>query len=397
MSRLTWGALAERYYENGVDRGVLYVGVDAGVPWNGLVSVSESPTGGEAKPAYIDGYKFRNLASAEEFEATIDAFSAPKEFGPCDGTAAIQNGLFITQQPRKAFGFSYRTFVGDAVGGGESNYKIHLVYNALAAPSSQANNTLSDSAEAVTKSWSITTRSPMLTSHKPTAHFVIDSRYTPRGLLAAIEDILYGTDEYAPRLPDVDELMETFQSQGPLVRRNLVLDPKVTTTAGWNVLGTGTVKALDTTAFDSPPSSLKITAGTTAPDAVYGWGVYLDPRTDLDPAGTRRAWGVRLYSPTDLQVKVWPILNLGWSTSIVVDLLAGLWQDVYFEFTSNVAITNQYIIIGTSVPSAVFNVDNIYLGTPGEYFDGDTLDENFNYHSWEGAVNNSRSLLFSWN
>ena len=175
MSRLTWGALGERYFETGVDRGVLYVGEDPGVAWNGLISVSESPTGGEAKPAYVDGYKFRNLASSEEFEATIDAFTAPKEFGPCDGTSAIQNGLFITQQPRKRFNFTYRTMVGNGAQGPDADYKIHLVYGCQAAPSEKGYTTVNDSPEAMALSWEFTTTPVAVTGHKDTALLVIDS------------------------------------------------------------------------------------------------------------------------------------------------------------------------------------------------------------------------------
>lgn len=212
MSRLTWGAIDERFYETGVDCGVLYVGTDAGVAWNGLVSVSESTSGGEAKPAYIDGYKFRNTASSEEFEATIEAYSAPKEFRVCDGTMSIQNGLFATQQPRRTFSFSYRTRIGNAVDGADHAYKIHLVYNALAAPAERSNKTIGDSAEAATLSWSLTTLPPQITGYKPTAHFVIDSREVPSALMASIEDILYGTDAASARIPSATELIALFQA-----------------------------------------------------------------------------------------------------------------------------------------------------------------------------------------
>lgn len=211
MSRLTWGAPSERFFETGVDRGVLYVGISAGVPWNGLVSVSESPTGGEPKPAYIDGYKFRNIASSEEFVATLEAFAAPKEFSPCDGSVSIQNGLIATQQPRRSFGLSYRTKVGNAVDGADHAYKIHLVYNSLAAPAQRTNTTLSDSPGLNALSWSLTTLPPPVTGYKPTAHWIIDSRETPIGLLNTFEDVLYGNAAAAPRMPSVSELITMFQ------------------------------------------------------------------------------------------------------------------------------------------------------------------------------------------
>lgn len=210
MSRLTWGATGKRYYETGVDRGVLYIGGQPGVPWTGLTSVSESPTGGEARPYYLDGVKYLNLSSGEEFEATIDAFSSPPEFGPCDGTASIQNGLFVTQQPRKSFGLSYRTMIGNDVDGSEHAYKIHLVYNAIAAPSDRTNNAIGESAEPMSLSWSITTLPPILTGFKPTAHFVIDSRSTPTEVLLEVEDILYGSGVADSSLPSAQELVDIF-------------------------------------------------------------------------------------------------------------------------------------------------------------------------------------------
>lgn len=210
MARLNWSAVGERFYETGVDRGVLYVGDIPGVAWTGLTSVSESPTGGEAKPYYIDGIKYLNLSSAEEFEATIEAFASPPEFGPCDGTASIQNGLFVTQQPRKSFGLSYRTKIGNDVDGSDYGYKIHLVYNALAAPSGRSNNTMGDSTDPIGLSWAITTLPPAITGYKPTAHFVIDSRTTAPFRLSSIEEILYGSESGSPRLPSAQDLTSLF-------------------------------------------------------------------------------------------------------------------------------------------------------------------------------------------
>lgn len=209
MTRVAWGVPAERTYESGVDRGVLYVNRDAGVAWNGLVNVTEVSKGGEAKPAYLDGVKYRNVASSEEFEATIEAFSAPTDFGLCDGQVNVANGLIATRQRRRSFCLTYRTKVGSAA---DQNlgYKIHLIYNALAAPAEHMHSTLSDSNEASTLSWSITTQPPYLMGYKPTAHFIIDSRYTPDFILEAIEDILYGSESAQARIPDIEELATLF-------------------------------------------------------------------------------------------------------------------------------------------------------------------------------------------
>lgn len=212
MPRLNWSAVGERYFESGVDRGVLYIKNLAGVPWPGLISVSESPKGGDPKPYYIDGFKFANVASAEEFEATIDAFYNPSEFAQCDGIASVHNGLFVTQQPRKPFNLSYRTKLGNDTDGIDHAYKIHLVYNALAAPAGRSNNTMSNQIQANTLSWTITTLPPQITGLKPTAHFVIDSKSTPSDLLAEVEDILYGNESGVSRLPSVSELLSMFNA-----------------------------------------------------------------------------------------------------------------------------------------------------------------------------------------
>lgn len=208
MSRITWGAPAERYYETGIDRGVLYVN-GTGVAWNGLLAVNEAPTGGDAKPAYLDGIKFRNISAAEEFEATIDALSYPDEFGPCQGNASIQNGLIATQQPRKKFDLSYRSIVGNALTE-EAGYKIHLVYGALAGPSAVANQTIGESVSPLNYSWTITCVPPIEAGFKPTAHFIVDTRVALNSPTADLEDILYGTPSLPPRMPTVSELIAIF-------------------------------------------------------------------------------------------------------------------------------------------------------------------------------------------
>jgi hypothetical protein len=208
--RLVWGARTERFYESGVDNGVLYGSDLLGVAWSGLISVSELPTGGDPRPHYFDGVKYLNLASAEEFEASITAYNHPPEFSEYDGVVAINNGLFATQQPRKPFSLSYRSLVGNDVDGMDHGYKIHLVYNALAAPSQRNNQTRSDSSDPITYSWDITTLPPAITGYKRTAHFVVDSRYTSELVLTTFTDILYGTDLESARIPDIEELLTIF-------------------------------------------------------------------------------------------------------------------------------------------------------------------------------------------
>lgn len=254
MSRVTWGAPSERYFETGVDRGVLYPNSDTAIAWTGLTAVNETTRGGEPRPTYIDGIKIRNLASKEEYEATIEAFTAPREFDLCDGRMEIQKGLIATNQRRKAFGFSYRTRIGNALDGPEHGYKIHLVYNAMAGPSERNHATIGDSTEAETLSWPITTRAPFTSGIRPTAHFVIDTRYTPKGLLAAVENMLYGNDVSEGRLPLISELITMFKDEGPLLRTNLARNPAMRRTVG-------TIEAIRNYAVN--PAMRGLTGGTS--------------------------------------------------------------------------------------------------------------------------------------
>jgi hypothetical protein len=178
-----------------------------------LVSVKEVPTGGIAQPYYLDGIKYLNVASREEFAATIEAFSAPDAFAMCDGSAQLGHGLTGTQQPRRSFGFSYRSIIANDLTD-NLGYKIHLVYNAMAKPSARSNGTIADTITPVDYSWDITTVPPMIGGFMPSAHFIIDSTTTASYHLTAIEDILYGVTDVDPRLPSVTELLAIF-AKGP--------------------------------------------------------------------------------------------------------------------------------------------------------------------------------------
>lgn len=218
MTVLVWDQVGERLYETGVDRGVLYI-PDAngdyvtGYAWNGLTTVTESPTGAESSPQYADNIKYLNLVSAEEFGATIEAFTYPDEFGQCDGTAEATAGVLIGQQSRKSFGLAYRTRVGNDLDGTDHGYKLHLLYGCLAAPSEKAYGTINDSPEAISFSWEITT-TPVDAggSYKPTSLLVIDSTQVDAGDLADLEEILYGAVGVDPRLPLPAEVIATFNT-----------------------------------------------------------------------------------------------------------------------------------------------------------------------------------------
>lgn len=219
MSKLVWDKTGERLYETGVRKGVLYLkgengAYSNGVAWNGLTAVTESPSGAEATPLYADDIKYLNLLSAEEFSATIEAYTYPDEFAECDGSGSLVAGVFIGQQKRKQFGLCYRTVLGNDEDGEEYGYKLHIIYGCLAAPTEKAYATINDSPEAITFSWEISTTPVEVSGFKPTASLVIDSTKVDAEKLAALEEILYGKDgtgdpqtgAVAPRLPLPDEI-----------------------------------------------------------------------------------------------------------------------------------------------------------------------------------------------
>lgn len=212
MPKLVWNAIGERRFEVGVDRGVLYPRARPGVPWNGLVAVSQNVSGGETQPYWADGKKFAQYSDMEEYESTIEAYTYPPEFEELDGTYATGKGLAFGLQPRREFGLSYRTLIGNDVNGTDHGYIIHLVYNCLAAPSDKEYETIEDEVEAVTFSWDITTRNEPYIGGQDTAHVMIDSTKTHPGLLSIVEAIIYGAGGVTPRLPLPNELHSLFNS-----------------------------------------------------------------------------------------------------------------------------------------------------------------------------------------
>lgn len=222
MSKLVWDNTGDRLYETGVKQGVLYPVSSSGtypkgVAWNGLTAVTESPSGAEATALYADDMKYLNLYSAEEFSATVEAYTYPEEFGECDGSAEIAQGVQIGQQTRKAFGMCYRTTIGNDTEGDAHGYKLHIIYGAMASPSEKAYATINDSPEAITFSWELTTTPVNVTGKKPTASLTIDSTKADPTKLAALEAILYGSDGGSgtdARLPLPDEIAELMKANG---------------------------------------------------------------------------------------------------------------------------------------------------------------------------------------
>ena len=210
MPRLTWDDVSNRLYETGVDHGVVYPqdsngAYPHGYAWNGLTAVTESPSGAESNPLYADNIKYLDLRSAEEFGATVEAFTYPDEFALCDGSAELTDGVMIGQQVRKPFGLSYRTVLGNDTQNNDYGYKLHLIYGATASPSEKGYQTVNDSPEAISFSWELTTTPVAVEGYKPTATLIIDStKFTTneaKAKLAALEAILYGSDNAEARLP----------------------------------------------------------------------------------------------------------------------------------------------------------------------------------------------------
>ena len=221
MATLVWDATGDRTYETGLSKGVLYPinnsGVyTPGVAWNGLSSVSESPSGAEANAIYADNIKYLNLYSAEEFGATIECYTYPDEWALCDGSANLADGIILGQQDRKTFGLCYRTVLGNDVAGDAYGYKLHLIYGCKASPSERQYQTINDSPEAITFSYEISTTPINVSGHKPVSCITIDSTKADSTKLAGLEAVLYGSQNADPRLPLPDQISGYFNGNGEL-------------------------------------------------------------------------------------------------------------------------------------------------------------------------------------
>lgn len=294
MSRLIWDNTGERFYETGVKKGVLYPMSSAdpsdpyplGVVWNGLSSVQESPSGADANNIYADDIKYLELRGAEEFGATIEAYTYPDEFAICDGSAEVASGVMIGQQARKRFGFCYRSIVGNDTETDGYGYKLHLIYNAMASPSERQYQTVNDSPEAITFSWELTTTPIAVEGYKPTASLTIDSNKADAVKLAELEDILYGTENSDPRLPLPGEVIDLM---GGAVSYDIHLNrDNATVTVNKTIsLKATTVPAGETVTWASSASakatvSNGIVTGVAAGDAVITASFTKDGKTYSD-------------------------------------------------------------------------------------------------------------------
>ena len=216
MAKLVFNNVGERFFETGVKNGVLYVmgeggKYENGVVWNGLTGVTESPSGAETTPLYADDVKYVVIYAAEEFGATIEAYTYPEEFEACDGSASIAEGITVGQQTRKTFAFCYKTSLGNDTQGQDLGYKIHIIYGCKAAPSEKSYATINDSPEAVTFSWEVSTVPVPVEGRNPTATMVIDSTRVNPAKLALLEEVLYGSEVEDAKLPLPNEVIELMK------------------------------------------------------------------------------------------------------------------------------------------------------------------------------------------
>ena len=217
MARLIWDEVGQRFFETGVKNGVLYVqdndgSYKNGVVWNGLTAVTEIPSGAEETPLYADDVKYLTLRSAEEFGATVEAYTYPEEFEQCDGSASIADGVTIGQQARRAFGLCYRTSVGNDIQGQNFSYKLHLIYGCTVAPSEKSYSTINDNPEAITFSWELSTVPVPVEGFNPTASLVIDASKVDEGKMKQLEDALFGADENEAKLLLPNEIMAMLKA-----------------------------------------------------------------------------------------------------------------------------------------------------------------------------------------
>lgn len=220
MAKLVWDQTGERFYETGVKNVVLYKydstksDYGNGVAWNGVTSISESPSGADSSAFYADDIKYLELRAAEDFGATIEAYTYPDEWKECDGQASPIAGLTIGQQTRVKFGLCYRTVLGNDAVGDSYGYKLHIIYNATASPSERSYESINDSPEPATMSWEMSSTPVNVTGYKATSLITIDSTKVDADKLAALEEKLYGGESTEPTLPSPDAVIALLKPNG---------------------------------------------------------------------------------------------------------------------------------------------------------------------------------------
>lgn len=214
MAAINWNSMGKRTYEAGLDRVVLYTYGNEPVPWFGFRSFEESIDGGSPQGYYIDGVKYLNIASPEEYKASMSAIGYPDEFDECDGTRQLAAGLFVTQQERRPFSLSYRTQVGSDVKPLGSSYCIHIVYNLLASPANRTHSTLQKDPTMEINQWSLSSKPIQYSGSKPISHlYVYSDKVANPTRLFTLEQYLYGTPITSPRLLDPGQVVAILSGE----------------------------------------------------------------------------------------------------------------------------------------------------------------------------------------
>jgi len=215
--RLVWDQTGERFYESGINHGVLYLPGEPGVVWNGITDVEETSSI-EVKPSFLDGVKYLEAVIPSDFEGKLKAITYPEEFDPVQGQVNVGPGLTYYDQPPKSFSLSYQTRISSDLDA-DHGYQIHILYNLVADPDTVVRSTLKDTTEPIEFSWSLSGVPPGGGFHgtRPTVHVSIDSKNTPPDILTIIENVLYGTSTSDASLPSLDDLAEFFGYLGALV------------------------------------------------------------------------------------------------------------------------------------------------------------------------------------
>ena len=217
MAKLTWHNTGDREIEAGVSEVALFPmgnsGYESGIAWNGVTAINENPSGADVTDLYADNIKYASMTSAEKFGFTIEAYTYPDAWAECDGSKEAVTGVFLGQQPRKAFGLVYKTQIGDeAHPGMDKGYKLHIIYNCTAAPSSRGYTTINDNPDAISFSWEANSTPVAVTGYKATSAITIDSTKANSTKLTALIAKIYGDTNATPTLPDPDTILDDMDT-----------------------------------------------------------------------------------------------------------------------------------------------------------------------------------------